>query len=356
MTRPSLARFSLRPLAISIALGFMATTAAAQGFPQGQVYTANQDEGSLTVINLVNRDVDTHRLDIAPHNVQVAGGESVIMTVGQVMKTQPAHKDGAGHSHAHHHGDQDGGELHLFAASDPSQLIARIEVGSHPAHVVSDAAGERAYVTNAGDDTISVVDLITLQVIATIETDRYPHGLRMSPDGSELYVANVMGNSVSVIDTETLEEVSRISVGNAPIQVAFTPNGSEVYVTLRDANAVAVIDTEARRVVDVIGVASLPAQVHGTVDGRYMLVANEGSEQTPDVLVSVIDTDRHQVVSTYEVGNGPHGIAVDDTGRYAFVTSVYADTLSVIDLEEERVLETYPTGKGPNGVTWRAMP
>lgn len=74
MTLSSLTRFALRPLAITLALGFVVPIAAAQNFPKGQVYTANQGEGSLTVINLSEHKVGTQRLDIAPRNLQVAGG------------------------------------------------------------------------------------------------------------------------------------------------------------------------------------------------------------------------------------------------------------------------------------------
>lgn len=332
------ARTTLSAMLLTLSLGLAASPTLAQEYPTGQLFTADHGSGALTLIDLDQRATTALAFSLSPSTVRMAGGTSVLMSVGQVL-TEEASKEG-------------GGELHLLSTSDPGTLIAQIPVGEQPAFVVSDAAGERAFVTNAGDNTLSVIDLVTLQPVATVPTGEYPHGLALSPDERVLFVANLQENALSVIDTESLTEVDRISVGHAPTQITFTPNGSEAYVAMRDANAVAVVDVEARRVVDVVQVGTAPAQLEATADGKYVVVANEGNELTPEVRVSVIDTDRHQVMRTFEVGQGPHGIAVDDTGRFVFVTSRHASTLSVLDLEHEEVVDTYATGRDPRGVTW----
>ncbi|TIU65645.1 MAG: YncE family protein, partial [Mesorhizobium sp.] len=74
---------------------------------------------------------------------------------------------------------------------------ASIDVGAHPAHVIADAQGKRAFVSNSEDNTISVIDLDTGTAIGAASTGDYPHGLRMSPDGKSIYVANVKDGTVS---------------------------------------------------------------------------------------------------------------------------------------------------------------
>ncbi|WP_253444271.1 MULTISPECIES: YncE family protein [unclassified Halomonas] len=333
-------------MAAGLALSTMPTLADA--VPAGTVVTANERGASLTHINLSSGGTSTHAMAIAPHNVQISDSGRYLMAVGE-----PAADDhGHGHDGGHAHGDAPG-KLKLYPSHDPSGApLASIDVGSHPAHVVSDREGRFAFVTNAGDNSVSVVDLEAKESVATIATGEYPHGLRLSPDGQELYVANVLDGSVSIIDVEAREEVARLPVGQAPVQVGFTPDGTRVFVSLRDENRVAVIDTNRREVVERIEVGRLPIQVHATPDGRYMLVANEGTEDEPDNRVSVIALDSLAVVATHEVGAGAHGVSVDDSGRFAFVTSLYDDSLSVIDLEAGTVISRYDTGQGPNGVTW----
>jgi YVTN family beta-propeller protein len=333
-------------MAAGLALSTTPTLAAA--LPGGDVITANEHGASLTRLNLTSGETTTRSIGISPHNVQVSASGRYLMAVGEPVSDD--HTDGHGGGHAH--GDAPG-ELKLYPANDPTgALVASIEVGSHPAHVVSDREGRFAFVTNAGGDSVSVVDLEARESVTTIATGEYPHGLRLSPDGRELYVANVLDGSVSVIDVAAREEVARLPVGQAPVQVGFTPDGARVFVSLRDENQVAVIDTASREVIARIEVGRLPIQVHATADGRYMLVANEGSEAEPDNRVSVIALDSLTVVATHEVGAGAHGISVDDTGRFAFITSLYDDSLSVIDLEAGAVISRHDTGQGPNGVTW----
>lgn len=327
-------------------LALSSTPTLASALPAGVVVTANEHGASLTHLNLTNGDATNQSIGIAPHNVQVSASGRYLMAVGE------AKSNDHGHGGEHAHGDATG-RLKLYPANDPTgSPVASIEVGSHPAHVVSDLEGRFAYVTNAGGNSLSVIDLEAKESVATIATGEYPHGLRLSPDGRELYVANVLDGSVSVIDVVAQEEVARLPVGLAPVQVGFTPDGTRVFVSLRDENRVAVIDTASREIVEHIEVGRLPIQVHATADGRFMLVANEGSKAEPDNRVSVIGLDSLAVVATYEVGAGAHGISVDDTGRFAFITSLYDDSLSVIDLEAGAVINRHDTGQGPNGVTW----
>lgn len=333
-------------IAAGIALATTPTLAAS--LPAGDVVTANEHGASLTRLNLTSGETTTQSIGITPHNVQVSAAGRYLMAVGEAVSDDHGHGNGGGHAH----GDAPG-LLKLYQANGTlGAPLASIEVGSHPAHVVSDLEGRFAFATNAGRDSVSVVDLEARESVASIATGEYPHGLRLSPDGRELYVANVLDGSVSVIDVAARDEVARLPVGQAPVQVGFTPDGARAFVSLRDENRVAVIDTASHEVIERIEVGRMPIQVHATVDGRFMLVANESSEAEPDNRVSVIALDSLSVVATYEVGPGAHGISVDDTGRLAFITSLYDDSLSVIDLEAGAVISRHDTGQGPNGVTW----
>lgn len=102
--------------------------------------------------------------------------------------------------------------------------------------------------TNAKDDTLSVVDVAQQKIVGEFKTGKLPNGLRMSPGGREIYEANTGDDGVSVIDVTGAKEVVRIPVGKIPTQVGFTP------------------------------------------DGRRVCVGNEGTRENPDNRASVIDT------------------------------------------------------------------
>jgi YVTN family beta-propeller protein len=269
--------------------------------------------------------------------VQASADGRLLLAAGPLAKDK----------HGHAHGDERGRLLVLDARDLTAGPIADIEVGRHPAHVVVDEAGRRAFVTNAEDATVSVVDLARGEVLKAIATGAYPHGLRLSPDGRELYVANVKDGTVSVIDTAALAEVVRIPVGAAPVQVGFTPDGGRVFVSLRDEDSVAVIDTGTRRVVRKIAVGRGPIQVYATPDGREVYVANEGTRENPDDQVTVVDVGRGEVVTTVVTGKGAHGVVVSPDGSRAFVTNIRDATVSAIDTATREVVATYAVGAGP---------
>ena len=315
--------------------------------PTGFIYTANERDASISEIALASGRVRTFKTSVVPHNVQMTPNGANLLAVGMpaeghqkqaMQKMQP--------------GD-DGGKLLIFDVRDPRKPLATLPAGKHPAHVITDREGRRAFVTSSEENAITVLDLKRRIVVGKIDTGASPHGLRPGPDGRELYVANVKDDSVSVVDIKTLREVARIPVGKSPVQVGFTPDGRQVYVSLRDENRVAVIDVATRRLLGKVDVGRKPIQVYGTADGKAMYVANQGTSEAPDDTVSIIDLASRKVIATVTTGSGAHGIVVDDSGQTAFVTNIEAGTVSAIDTTSQRVTASFKVGAGPNGITYR---
>ncbi|MBS0325661.1 MAG: beta-propeller fold lactonase family protein [Proteobacteria bacterium] len=337
---------------VALAIGFgLARAAGMTGF----AYSGNERDASISEIALATGQVRTFTIPIMPHNVQVTPDGAYLLAVG--MPAGDHGKDGAqpapGTPPMHEMKADEEGKLLVFDVRNLEKPAATLPAGEHPAHVVTDRQGRRAFVTDSGENRIIVLDLARHSVIGKVRTGAYPHGLRPSPDGRELYVANVEAGSVSVVDTKALKEVARIPVGKGPVQVAFTPDGHQVYVTLRDENAVAVVDAATRRVIGKIAVGRNPIQVYATPDGKTMYVANQGTAENPDDKVSVIDVATRKVIATVTTGAGAHGVVVGDAGRTAFVTNVEAGTVSAIDTASQQVNMTFKVGAGPNGITYR---
>lgn len=51
------------------------------------------------------------------------------------------------------------------------------------------------------------------------------------------------------------------------------------------------------------------------------------------------------VLGASAVGGG------DRDGRYAFISNIYANTVSVIDVKSLKVLNNVPVGRSPNGIS-----
>lgn len=295
----------------------------------GTIWVANEEGNSLTAIDAATNKVVTTLNGIAgPHNVQAAADGSGVWAI-------------SGHE-----------EMAIMIDPQTYAVHGAAPVGAHPAHIILSVDGKAVYVTNAEDDTVSVVDAATMQPVATVPVGDYPHGLRPSPDGRWVYVANMNAGTVSVIDTQNNTKVADIEVGEMPVQVGFAPDGKSAYVSLNGEDAVAQIDVATQTVSGKAETGRGPLQVFVTPDSQTLLVANQGTEDNPNTTVSFIDTRTLAEVAQVESGAGAHGVVVEPSGRYAYVTNLYGDSLAVIDIAAREVVATVPTGASPNGVSF----
>lgn len=68
--------------------------------------------------------------------------------------------------------------------SATSLPMRELDVGVDPRAVTVDDAGQRAYVTNWGSGSVSVVDLVNRTVITEANVGHRPYGIAVSPDGA----------------------------------------------------------------------------------------------------------------------------------------------------------------------------
>ena len=77
-----------------------------------------------------------------------------------------------------------------------------IAVGAVPRGMMLSPAGDRLFVTNSWDDTLSVIDTNKLEVTATWPVHGEPSGVLLARDGKHLFVANRVTNDISVLNAE----------------------------------------------------------------------------------------------------------------------------------------------------------
>src|SRR4051794_37942675 len=116
----------------------------------------------------------------------------------------------------------------------------------------------RAYVTNSGSNSVSVIDTTTNTVVGTpIPVGSGPHGIGVDPTVHRAFVANFGGSvgDVTVIDTQTNAVVGTpIVIGGDPEGVGVDPTVHRAYVADPLFNKVVVIDTTTNTIVG----ASIP--------------------------------------------------------------------------------------------------
>ena len=200
-----------------------------------------------------------------------------------------------------------------------------------------------AYITNSGDDTVSVIDTATNTVITIIPVGRSPYGVAVHPNGLTVYVTNSSDGTVSVIDTATNKVVDTILVGDGPVYaVAMAPDGSFLYATGGYSDSISVIDTTTNTVADtIVDIGALPASIAVHPNGLTLYV---GSIEGP---TSVIDTVSRTEVATIEPSvslSFTVDIAVHPDGSRVYEANIGSHTVNVIDTVTNTVIDTIVVG------------
>ena len=103
--------------------------------------------------------------------------------------------------------------------------------------------GNVAWVANAGDGTVSIVDLNAKRVIATLPLDvQSANRLKFTPDGKRVLISMLGQGDLVVVDVATRQVEKRIPIGHGAAGILVQPDGARAYVACTPDNYVAVVD------------------------------------------------------------------------------------------------------------------
>jgi YVTN family beta-propeller protein len=154
------------------------------------------------------------------------------------------------------------------------------KVGYRPYGSALAPDGRTLAVSNWGDESVSLLDPLTMKESGRVRVGSHPNDLAWSRDG-RLFVANSGSNSISVLRAGEVIETIRTSldreapVGSSPISLAITSDGTRLFVANADNNNVVMIDIGDRRQSTVLGFIPTgwyPSAVAVTPDGKRLLV------------------------------------------------------------------------------------
>lgn len=208
------------------------------------------------------------------------------------------------------------------------------------------ADGRLLMVSGFKTGDVYVLDARTGDVKGVFAIGEVAQGVKISPDGRYgLAVAPEQG-MVAVIDLEALKLVKKIHVGDTPHNVVFTPDGTLAYVTLQGAGAIAVIDMqglEKRRAIATPGLDT-PHNLDIADDGDRLWIRDFTGH------VGVLDLQTEQMMKVFEVGAGHGGIDVVPGGKYVATGAISGSAVTIIDSERLEIVAQPEVGTGPHGV------
>lgn len=272
------------------------------------------------------------------------------------------------------------GRLHRISL-ETGRTEASVVTGSGACAPLSGPGGDRIYVCNQFQNTVSEVDPATMQVVRTVRVLREPRSAVFSKDGKYLFVANFLPDwradadyvaaSVSVIEMKGFTKIRDIRLANgsnAVRGICITPDGKYVYASHNlgryavptsqlyqgwmNTSAFSVIDVERLVCLGTV-VADEPergaAGIWGIVcNGEKLYVSHSGTHDISVIdhkamLRKLLDCPDKEALG-YDLnflyglrrriplqGNGPRTMAL--YGGRLYVPTYFADVLNILDVE-----------------------
>jgi CubicO group peptidase (beta-lactamase class C family)/DNA-binding beta-propeller fold protein YncE len=277
----------------------------------------------------------------------------------------------------------------LFDAQTLERRLT-LPVGNNPHEIAVSPDGRRAYIANAGDTSISIVETgATPRIAATWflpDTIRV-HDVAVSPDGrtvwavsgerrlvleiesasgrvvrrlpveraggwmieaggpdGALVVGNLEGGAVTLLDPASGRQ-NVFAAAEGEIDAAPTPDRSEIWSVNLRSGLVTAFDSWSGTVLEKMPGGNNAGRVVFSRDGRTALVVS-GDDST----VIAIDVRSRKRIGSVLVPGGPKILAMSRDGRRAYVSHPERRRLTLIDVPAMTVLHSVEVPGTPDGV------
>ncbi len=204
-------------------------------------------------------------------------------------------------------------------------------------NVFADVTG-RVFVTNERSNTVSVINIDTLEVESTINVGERPRGIGISPDGNEIYVTASEENKIIVIDPESLEIIRSFSAGSDPETFAVHPNGN-IYISNEDDGKTTVINPKTGEKVAEIRVGLEPEGVAISSSGEYIIVTSESTN-----MLHIIRAADNTIENNILVGARPRAAIFNQVGNIAFATAEISGEVIKVNVESGKIIKQASSG------------
>ena len=199
-------------------------------------------------------------------------------------------------------------------------------------------------VVNQASDTVTLVDLATLEAYRHVPVVGGPHEVAVSEDGARAIVTNYRKRGgdtqktlslLSLPDGDTLKTID-LGEFRAPHDVHWV-NGRQVVTTVEDNQALLLVDVETGRIERVYKTGR---------GGSHMLALSPdkrrlwSSNMSGGGSVSVFDFETGEKIRDIDTGKECEGIGVSPDGRWVWAGNRAADTVSIIDADSLELVKT----------------
>ena len=208
-----------------------------------------------------------------------------------------------------------------------------------------DAKNNRLYISHMNANQLVVFDTQKRQVVANLDGFRRVHGVIAVPEIHRAFASATGDHEMIALDTSTLKIVGSAGPIDYPDGLAYSPATRRVFVSDEHGGVDAVVDAQTNKLIASIPLGGGAGNTVYDSGSGHILVAVHGANE----LVS-IDPAAMKIVGRYKLPGieNPHGIALDQASRLAFIAGEENHSLAVFDLNAKKLLSVHPVGEDPD--------
>lgn len=227
------------------------------------------------------------------------------------------------------------------------EAYRHVAVVGGPHEAAASPDGRRVLVTNynkqgAGPQkALSLLALPSGDTLKTIDLGEYraPHDVRWV-DGSRVVVTSEANQALLVVNVETgaIEKVFRTEAGVSHM-LALSTDRTRLYCSNMRDGSVSAFDFQSGKKLADVKTGKECEGVGVTPDGRWVWAGNRAEDS-----ISIIDTRTLQVVKHLPSPGFPYRVQFTPNGRFALVPHATASALVVADVATQTIAKTIPLG------------
>ncbi len=200
--------------------------------------------------------------------------------------------------------DTAGGQL-LFVNPQTGRSVASVRLGQQPGPMVVLQFGQKAFVADADDRTVTVVDLSGKQVLSHIELGSPPAFLALKPDGGELFAFSPADSTLTILDTSDDSVEQSLPTGIRPSAAVFRRDSRTAYIANEGDGTVTTLDVNSRTVLASTRVGIQPDSLALTPDDRFLAIADFAGAS-----LAILRTRNSSLLTTIPVGSEPVDVVI----------------------------------------------
>jgi DNA-binding beta-propeller fold protein YncE len=200
---------------------------------------------------------------------------------------------------------------------------------------------------DGGPNTLAAFDASTGDVRAVFPIGRRPIGVTAPHGTGKVYTADERSNQLTVVSKNELSIVKHIAIGPFPHHMMASPNGRFIYVAEYGTNKVGVVDTSVdERATEYTASVNPGAKTHAvwiTNDGKDLYATNEGAVQADTGTLSKLDAATGERLWEIPTGRRPSEVLVTPNRKTAYVSIRNDNAVKVYDVSGETPVLTGET-------------